>query len=53
MGKDLELEISANANALKNKAEQFCQKLSELDEIENKIQQSINSMSQLNLIETK
>ncbi|PCH97950.1 MAG: hypothetical protein COB83_00605 [Gammaproteobacteria bacterium] len=52
MGKDLELEISANANALKNKAEQFCLKLSELDEIENKIQQSINPMSKFNLIET-
>lgn len=52
MGKDLELEISASANALENKAKQFCLKLSELDEIESKIHQSINLMSQFNLIDT-
>ena len=52
MGKDLELEISASANALSKKAEQFCLQLSELDKIENEIQDSIKSLSQFNLIET-
>ena len=52
MGKDLELEISASANALEAKAEQFCLKLTELDEIENKIQRSIKPLSQFNLIES-
>ncbi len=52
MGKDLELEISASANALEKKAEQFCLKLTELDEIESKIHQSIKQLSQFNLIET-
>ncbi len=52
MGKDLELEISASANALEEKAEQFCLKLTELNEIESKIQHSISPLSQFNLIET-
>lgn len=52
MGKDLELEISASANALEKKAEQFCLKLTELDEIESKIQHSIKPLSQFNLVET-
>ena len=52
MGKDLELEISASANALEKKAEKFCQKLTELNDIENKIQRSIKPLHQFNLIET-
>ena len=52
MGKDLELEISASANALEKKAEQFCFKLTELDEIESKIHSSIKPLKQFNLIET-
>ncbi len=52
IGKDLELEISASANALGKKAEQFCLKLSELDKIESKIHSSIKQLKQFNLIET-
>jgi len=52
MGKDLELEISASANALEKKAEQFCLKLTELDKVESKIQRSINQLSQFNLIKS-
>jgi hypothetical protein len=52
IGKDLELEISASANALEQKAKQFCLKLSELDEIENKIQLSITPLKEFNLIES-
>jgi len=52
LGKDLELEISASANALEKKAEQFCLKLATLDEIESKIHHSIKPLSQFNLIET-
>ncbi|MBU2926423.1 DUF2884 family protein [Colwellia sp. 1_MG-2023] len=51
MGKDLELEISAGATALKNKAEQFCFKLTELAEIEKKIHHSIHPLKNFNLIE--
>lgn len=52
MGKDLELEISASANALEKKAEKFCLKLSELDDIESKIHHLIKPLNQFNLIET-
>jgi hypothetical protein len=52
MGKDLELGISASANALEKKAEQFCLKLSELDKIESEIHLSIKQLTQFNLIET-
>jgi len=52
MGKDLELEISASANALEKKAEKFCLKLSELDRIESEIHHSIKLLKQFNLIET-
>lgn len=52
MGKDLELEISASANALEKKAEQFCLKLTELDKIENEIHRSIKPLKLFNLIET-
>lgn len=52
LGKDLELEISASANALEKKAETFCHKLTELDEIENKIHRIIKPLKQFNLIET-
>jgi len=51
MGKDLELEISAGATALRKKAEQFCFKLNELAEIEKKIHRSIQPLKNLNLIE--
>lgn len=52
IGKDLELEISASANALEGKAEKFCLKLTELDKIENEIHHSIESLKPFNLIET-
>lgn len=52
MAKDLELEISASANALQNKAEKFCLKLSELDKIESEIHKSIKPLSKIDLIET-
>lgn len=52
MGKDLELEISASANALEKKAEKFCLKLSELDKIESELHNSIKPLKQFNLIET-
>jgi len=51
MGKGLELEISANATALKNKAEQFCLKLNELDNLESEIQHLILPLKKYNLIE--
>lgn len=52
LGKDLELEISASANALEGKAETFCLKLTELDLIESKIHLAIKPLKQFNLIET-
>ncbi|MCI2285084.1 YggN family protein [Colwellia sp. MSW7] len=52
IGKDLELEISASANALEGKAEKFCLTLAALDEIENKIHRTIKPLKQFNLIET-
>jgi hypothetical protein len=52
MGKDLELEINANTNALKIKAEQFCFNLTKLDEIESKVDDSIKQLRKFNLIET-
>ncbi len=52
MGKDLTLEISASANALEKKAEQFCLNLTELDKIESEIQDSIKALRHINLIET-
>jgi hypothetical protein len=52
MGKDLELELSASTNALEKKAEKFCLKLTELDEIESKIHHSIKQLKPFNLIET-
>jgi hypothetical protein len=52
MGKSLEFDISANADALKIKAEKFCFELSQLDEIEKKINHSIKALHNFNLIET-
>jgi len=52
MSKDLELEISASANVLKNKAKQFCKNLSNLNKVENQIQNSITELANFNLIET-
>lgn len=52
MGRDLELKISASANALEKKAQQFCLKLSELDVIESQMHFSIKPLKQFNLIET-
>lgn len=52
LGKDLEFEISASANALEKKAEMFCQKLTELDAIESEIQISIPPLKKFNLIDT-
>lgn len=52
LGKDLELEISENANALEKKAEQFCLALTKLDEIETSVYNSIKPLRTFNLIET-
>lgn len=52
LGKDLQLEISASANALEGKAENFCLKLTELDKIESEMHRSIKPLKQFNLIET-
>jgi len=52
LGNDLELEMSASANALEKKAALFCLKLSELDKIEDDIHHSIKSLKPFNLIET-
>jgi hypothetical protein len=52
MSKDLELEISSSADALKKKAIQFCQNLTLLNKIENQIQYSIPELADFNLIET-
>jgi hypothetical protein len=52
MGKGIELELTANTNALENKAEKFCLELTKLDKIENKIHNSIKQLKPFNLIET-
>ena len=52
LGKDLELEISASAKVLENKAEQFCLQMSELNKTESKMHQAINQLKKFNLIET-
>jgi len=51
MGRNLEFDINANANALKLKAEKFCIELSRLDAIEKNISHSIKALKNFNLIE--
>ncbi len=51
MGKDLELEITASAKVLEQKAEQFCEQMAELDKTESKMHQAIEQLQRFNLIE--
>lgn len=53
IGEDLKLEIGTKANNLEQRAEQFCQALSELDQIESKIQVSISALNEYNLISSE
>ena len=53
MAKDLKLEIGSRANALEAKAEQFCQGLIKLNEIETEMQLNIAPLKDFNLIEAK
>ena len=52
MGKELELEVVSQTNALESKADKFCQSLMELNEIEDQLQQNITELSTFNLLET-
>lgn len=52
MGKDLELEVVSQTNALENKAEKFCQSLIELNKTEDKLRQNITELGTFNLLET-
>ncbi|MCJ8320062.1 MAG: YggN family protein [Colwellia sp.] len=52
MGKELELEVVSQTNALENKADKFCQSLMELNKIEDELQQNIAELSTFNLLET-
>jgi len=52
MGKDLELQVGAQANALELKAEQFCHSLIELNKVETKMKSIIPELEDFDLIET-
>lgn len=52
MSKGLELEVSDRAKALDKKAAQFCQRLTELDQIEAQLQQAITPLKKYNLIQS-
>lgn len=52
MGEELELEIGSRANKLESKAEEFCNDLVILDEVEDKIQQQIPALLDYDLIRT-
>ena len=52
MGKELEVEVVSQTNALENKAEKFCQSLIELNKIEDELQQNIVELQTFNLLET-
>ena len=53
MGEDLEYQMANKANALENKAQQFCHDLLELDKVESKLHQSIPQLMIYNLIESE
>ena len=53
MGEDLEYKVANRANALENKAQQFCHDLVELDKIESKLHQAIPQLMTFNLIESE
>ena len=52
MGKELELEVVNQTNALESKADKFCQSLIELNKIEDQLQQTIRELETFNLLET-
>jgi len=52
MSKGLELAVSERAKALEDKAKEYCEQLTELDNIESKLQQTIPALQPFNLIET-
>ncbi|WP_258872192.1 YggN family protein [Thalassotalea euphylliae] len=53
MGEELKLEIGTRANQLEQKAEQFCQALSNLDKVETEMQVTISALQDFNLISSE
>ncbi|NMP33327.1 YggN family protein [Thalassotalea sp. M1531] len=53
MGEDLKLEIGTKAHQLEERAQQFCQALSDLDQIETEIQITIPKLADYNLISSE
>ncbi|WP_440875725.1 DUF2884 family protein [Thalassotalea sp. PLHSN55] len=53
LGKDLEVEITSRAQALEQKAEQFCQGLIELDSLETELRANIPQLVDFDLIQVK
>ncbi|GHE86764.1 DUF2884 family protein [Thalassotalea profundi] len=53
MGEEIDLEISPQAKLLENRAENFCNALRELDQLEEKINQQIPALKDLNLLVTQ
>jgi len=51
IGEELELEVGGKIDALKSKAEMFCTKLAELDDIEDQLNQEVKELRQYNLIQ--
>lgn len=52
MGNDLQLDISHQASALEQKAEEICASLITLNALENELQRNIPALAEFNLIET-
>lgn len=53
MGEELKLEIGTRANQLEQKAEQFCQALTDLDQVEAQMQVTISALNEFNLISSQ
>ena len=53
MGEEIQLEMSPQAQLLENRAENFCNALRELDQLEHKINQKIPALNSLNLLVTQ
>ena len=52
MGEDLELEITDKVSAIEQKAEEFCEKLLELDAIETELTEHVEELATFDLIQT-